>query len=161
MSGQSKPDTERLAAICRVLDVPADFLLGFTDCCETSPGIRATVDYTGLDELSISNLTAWVKRGKDVANDLFDNRTFWNALDAWTEWVNSEKSLTHTGSLDEMKQQEIAAEIAWSRVRRAFDRLLSYNPNGATLLSRSPFEGRDLDHRLETYKQCEQKGEGE
>ena len=31
MSGQSRPDTERLTAICKTLDVSADWLLGLTD----------------------------------------------------------------------------------------------------------------------------------
>lgn len=34
MSGQSKPDTERLTAIARVLDISADWLLGLSDSRE-------------------------------------------------------------------------------------------------------------------------------
>lgn len=99
-------------------------------------------------------------RGRYVANDLFCNRYFWTALDAWTEWVNSEHTLmyesTYESDPDKVKHLEDAADIAWSRVRRAFDRLLAYNPYGLSITDRSPTKGRDLMHRLETYKQREE-----
>lgn len=156
MSGQSCPDTERLIAICQVLEVSADYLLGFTDCADTDLGVRAAADYIGLDELSISNLKKWVLRGREAANELFDNIYFEQALDCWTEWVDSETLLANESDLNKVREREDAADIAWCRMRRSFDLLLAYDPvHGGTVWTPSPAGGRDLMHRLETYKQRE------
>ncbi len=50
MSGQSKPDTERLTAIARVLDVSADWLLGLSDEKALNGELRQVCTYTGLSE---------------------------------------------------------------------------------------------------------------
>ena len=57
MQGQSKPDTTRLAAICKALDVSADYLLGMSDTERKSPTLRAAVEYTGLSEAAIVTIS--------------------------------------------------------------------------------------------------------
>lgn len=56
MNGQSKPDTERLTAIAKVLDVSADWLLGLTESKTQDADIRAMCDFTMLDEQTIYKL---------------------------------------------------------------------------------------------------------
>lgn len=50
MNGQSKPDTERLAAIAQVLNVSADWLLGLSKTKSTSANVQYVCKYTGLSE---------------------------------------------------------------------------------------------------------------
>lgn len=56
MNGQSKPDTERLAAISRTLDVSADWLLGLSDERAINGDVAQAARYTGLSVTSISKL---------------------------------------------------------------------------------------------------------
>lgn len=64
MSGQSKPDTERLTALARTLDVSADWLLGLTNYRTTDVDMRDACEYFGFTEsaakmiLDIKNATA-------------------------------------------------------------------------------------------------------
>lgn len=50
MSGQSRPDTERLTAICKTLDVSADWLLGLTDYRTADVGMRDACEYFGFTQ---------------------------------------------------------------------------------------------------------------
>lgn len=50
MNGQSKPDTERLTAIAKVLDVSADWLLGLSETKSTSADVQNICKQTGLSE---------------------------------------------------------------------------------------------------------------
>ena len=56
MNGQSKPDTERLAAIARVLDVSADWLLGLSDERAINGDLAQAARYTGLPANSVKKL---------------------------------------------------------------------------------------------------------
>ena len=56
MNGQSKPDTERLAAIARVLNVSADWLLGLSDERAVNGDLAQASRYTGLSADSVKML---------------------------------------------------------------------------------------------------------
>lgn len=56
MVGQSNPDTERLTAICKALDVSADYLLGFTDQKTQNMTLRKVCEVTGLSETAVKAL---------------------------------------------------------------------------------------------------------
>lgn len=56
MNGQSKPDTERLAAISKVLDVSADWLLGLSDERAVNGDLAQASRYTGLSADSVKVL---------------------------------------------------------------------------------------------------------
>lgn len=56
MNGQSKPDTERLTAIAKTLDVSADWLLGLSEAKSTDNDLRSICDYTGLSESAVKFL---------------------------------------------------------------------------------------------------------
>ena len=56
MNGQSKPDTERIAALAKVLDVSADYLLGLTDTASSDTSTRAICQSTGLSEKAVTTL---------------------------------------------------------------------------------------------------------
>ncbi len=57
MSGQSKPDTERLTAIARVLDVSADWLLGLTEHHTQDISIRNICNYLGIKQKTAETLS--------------------------------------------------------------------------------------------------------
>lgn len=61
MNGQSKPDTERLTAICKILDCSADYLLGLSEVQSINPKIRSIAKYTGLTESALKYLHELVK----------------------------------------------------------------------------------------------------
>lgn len=50
MNGQSKPDTERLTALCKALDVSSDYLLGISKIKAYNMGFRAACELTGLSD---------------------------------------------------------------------------------------------------------------
>ncbi len=56
MNGQSKPDTERLTAIAKVLNISADWLLGLSEVKSTNYEVRQACKYTGLSENSVETL---------------------------------------------------------------------------------------------------------
>lgn len=56
MNGQSKPDTERLTAIAKVLDVSADWLLGLSDERAVNGDLAQASRYTGLSADSVKVL---------------------------------------------------------------------------------------------------------
>lgn len=56
MNGQSKPDTERLTAIAKVLDVSADWLLGVSDVQSTDGEVKQVCKYTGLSQAAVERL---------------------------------------------------------------------------------------------------------
>ena len=56
MNGQSKPDTERLTAIAKVLDVSADWLLGLSDIQSQDGNVKQVRKYTGLSQVAIERL---------------------------------------------------------------------------------------------------------
>ena len=56
MNGQSKPDTERLTAIAKVLDVSSDWLLGISDCQSTDFNVRKITETIGISEETIASL---------------------------------------------------------------------------------------------------------
>ena len=56
MVGQSNPDTERLTAICKALDVSADYLLGLTDQKTQNITLRRVCEVTGFSEASVKAL---------------------------------------------------------------------------------------------------------
>ena len=53
MNGQSKPDTERLAMLCKTLGVSADYLLGLTEVRSADANYQIACKYTGLDESAV------------------------------------------------------------------------------------------------------------
>ena len=53
MNGQSKPDTERLAMLCKTLGVSADYLLGLTEVQSADPNFQVACKYTGLTEEAV------------------------------------------------------------------------------------------------------------
>lgn len=56
MNGQSKPDTERIAAIAKVLHVSADYLLGITDTASDDVSVQTICKFTGLSEKAATRL---------------------------------------------------------------------------------------------------------
>lgn len=56
MSGQSNPDTDRLTAICKALNVSADFLLGLSDVASPCVTVQEMCRYTGLSETAVAVL---------------------------------------------------------------------------------------------------------
>lgn len=56
MNGQSKPDTERLTAIAKVLDVSADYLLGLNHIKNTDGDFQQACNYIGLSEGAVEFL---------------------------------------------------------------------------------------------------------
>lgn len=50
MNGQSKPDTERLTALCKALNVSSDYLLGISDVKAYNMGFRVACELTGLSD---------------------------------------------------------------------------------------------------------------
>lgn len=63
MNGQSKPDTERLIAIAKVLDVSADWLLGLSDIQSEDWEVRQVCEYTGLSQTAVERLRQIVTTG--------------------------------------------------------------------------------------------------
>lgn len=56
MNGQSKPDTERLTTIAKVLDVSADWLLGLSDVQSMDGEVKQVCKYTGLSQTAVERL---------------------------------------------------------------------------------------------------------
>lgn len=56
MSGQSKPDTERLTAIAKVLNVSTDWLLGLSGEKTTNGELAQVCNYTGLSKDAVETL---------------------------------------------------------------------------------------------------------
>lgn len=56
MNGQSKPDTERLTAIAKVLDISADYLLGINNVKSQNGELQQVCKYIGLSEGAIEFL---------------------------------------------------------------------------------------------------------
>ena len=56
MVGQNNPDTKRLSAICKALDVSADYLLGISDVQNTNPNVLDIHNATHLSEKSVISL---------------------------------------------------------------------------------------------------------
>lgn len=56
MNGQSKPDTERLTAIAKVLDVSADWLLGLSDVQSMDGEVKQVCEHTGLSQAAVERL---------------------------------------------------------------------------------------------------------
>ena len=65
MSGQSKPDTDRLTVLCKALNVSADYLVGLRKDETSDANAQAAIDYTGLSEEAAKKLNAFSKK-KDV-----------------------------------------------------------------------------------------------
>ncbi|MBQ3405028.1 MAG: helix-turn-helix transcriptional regulator [Oscillospiraceae bacterium] len=76
LNGQSKPDSDRLAALCRALDVSADYLLGLSDIGSTSPNIKAICSATGLSEKAAARLVLSNSRAKGLHNKQEDDGLF-------------------------------------------------------------------------------------
>lgn len=55
-NGQSKPDTDRLAALAMVLGVSTDWLLGLSDVASPDLDIKAICQKTGLSETAVQNI---------------------------------------------------------------------------------------------------------
>lgn len=90
MSGQSKPDTERLTAIAKVLDVSSDWLLGMSDFQEPVAEVRQICNYTGLSASSIrqlhylNSLDGPLKVSLWLLDEILKNQTILNfRTDAW------------------------------------------------------------------------------
>ena len=66
MNGQSKPDTERLTMICKVLNVSADYLLGLSDAEMPDLKIQALCRMTGLSGEAADNLLQFNHPDHDV-----------------------------------------------------------------------------------------------
>lgn len=56
MNGQSKPDTERLTAIAKVLNISVDWLLGLSEVKSTDYEVRQVCNYTGLSQVAVERL---------------------------------------------------------------------------------------------------------
>lgn len=56
MNGQSKPDTERLTAIAKVLNISVDWLLGLSEIKSTNYEVRQVCNYTGLSQVAVERL---------------------------------------------------------------------------------------------------------
>lgn len=56
MTGQSRPDTNNLLKICKVLNVSADYLIGASDVMSLEPEMRSMCEYTKLDESVVRRL---------------------------------------------------------------------------------------------------------
>lgn len=75
MNGQSKPDTERLTAIAKVLDVSADWLLGLSDVQSMDGEVKQVCNYTGLSEDAIKNICFAREVEHEVEHDINATRT--------------------------------------------------------------------------------------
>ena len=65
MSGQSKPDTDRLTVLCKALNVSADYLVGLRKDETSDANAQSAIDYTGLSEEAAKKLNVFSKK-KDV-----------------------------------------------------------------------------------------------
>lgn len=68
MSGQSRPDTERLTALAKTLNVSADWLLGLAEEKSPNMNIRSICRYTGLSEQSIQSIHDYNEERKEGAS---------------------------------------------------------------------------------------------
>lgn len=75
MNGQSRPDTERLTAIAKVLDVSADWLLGLSDVMSANFAIQEICQQTGLAETIV-----YVLCEKEGERRLFSGPEGFNAV---------------------------------------------------------------------------------
>ena len=75
LSGQSKPDTERLTLLCNALDVSADYLLGISDIQARDTNLQAVCEYTGLSTEAVQNL-----------KEIMRNPLFHPTLKKWCDW---------------------------------------------------------------------------
>ena len=81
MDGQSNPDTERLTAICKALDVSADYLLGLKE--------DPRIGHTAMDELHLSQSAVdaikWISDPmavsiRSIFDRLISKTAFWTML---------------------------------------------------------------------------------
>lgn len=56
MSGQSRPDTERMTAIAKVLNVSTDWLLGLSDVPSQDGEVKQVCKYIGLSQTAVERL---------------------------------------------------------------------------------------------------------
>lgn len=56
MKGKCNPDTIRLSAICKALNVSADYLLGLSDYKTTDLDLRTVCEYLSLSESSVKGI---------------------------------------------------------------------------------------------------------
>lgn len=70
MNGQSKPDTERLVAIAKVLNVSADWLLGLSDTKTFDGEFRQVCNFTKLSEGAVKFLKYIADNPEDPKSDM-------------------------------------------------------------------------------------------
>lgn len=112
MNGQSKPDTERLTAIAKILDVSSDWLLGMSESKEPESEVRQICNYTGLSASSIRQLhylnslddplkvSLWLL-DEILGRDILDFRTdAWRCAVAGVYDKSSEELVNRMGELD-------------------------------------------------------------
>lgn len=78
------PDIETAYKLSKFFDVSADYLIGLTDVKTSNINIKATCDYTGLTERSISTLN-YVQCKLKEYNAYVRNNDLENELTAWYE----------------------------------------------------------------------------
>lgn len=90
MNGQSKPDTERLTAIAKVLDVSADWLLGLVDTPSPDMDLKYICEQTGLSEDTVKTLQKHRKTNdNDFALELIDNLLIDSVWPLWQSYARS------------------------------------------------------------------------
>ena len=94
MSGQSKPDTRRLAAICKALNVSADYLIGVTDVAVIEPSIRAAAEYTHLSEQALWRLRSMNPDASQPVDALISNPGFFGIYLALAFYRDNLEDLT-------------------------------------------------------------------
>lgn len=108
MNGQSKPDTERLTALAKVLNVSADWLLGLADDPVFDADERAIVEATGLSGLAVATLmqSKSEKKLADILSILIEEEFIYMCLygDAYKRYPNSTFKLSLKNAEKEMKE---------------------------------------------------------
>ncbi len=104
MNGQSKPDTERLTAIARVLNVSADWLLGLSDERSINGDLAQACRYTGLPSNSVNRLhelattNEALKASLWVIDEILNERS--QDLETWV-WRAAMSSCCTNNQIDE------------------------------------------------------------
>lgn len=109
MNGQSKPDTERLTLLCKVLNVSSDYLLGLSDVEKPDTDMRAICEKTGLSENAVYLLcNSYTSKGaispQDMVSALLGDFSFGD--DVWMN-INDAFDCMHPASCDEDTEQAI------------------------------------------------------
>lgn len=69
VKGERSPNTEQIIKISKYFDVSTDYILGLSDTSSTDPSIKSIVDYTGLNENTISVLNKTINTFKNYDSE--------------------------------------------------------------------------------------------